>query len=95
MTAFTVFAIGLAILAWWVGKAGEVMRDPERRRLEERDDGVPWGRWGPYLSERQWGTVREDDSADGDGDTVPDGCDPCPEDNPDDSDGDNDGFIYR
>ncbi len=27
---------------------------------------MPWGRWGPYLSERQWGTVREDDSADGD-----------------------------
>jgi hypothetical protein len=43
-----------------------VQDDPERRRLEERDEGVPWGRWGPYLSERQWGTVREDDSADGD-----------------------------
>ena len=25
-----------------------------------------WKRWGPYLSERQWGTVREDYSADGD-----------------------------
>ena len=27
---------------------------------------VPWRRWGPYLSERQWGTVREDYSDDGD-----------------------------
>src|SRR5579885_1543632 len=35
--------------------------DPESRRLDEaRERGVPWRRWGPYLSERQWGTVRED-----------------------------------
>src|SRR6188472_1560948 len=27
---------------------------------------APWRRWGPYLSERQWGTVREDYSGDGD-----------------------------
>ena len=27
---------------------------------------VPWRRWGPYLSERQWGTVREDYSDSGD-----------------------------
>ncbi|MFI6492546.1 MGH1-like glycoside hydrolase domain-containing protein [Streptomyces sp. NPDC050564] len=40
--------------------------DAERRRLAEADDsGVPWRRWGPYLSERQWGTVREDYSPDG------------------------------
>ena len=26
---------------------------------------VPWKKWGPYLSERQWGTVREDYSPDG------------------------------
>jgi hypothetical protein len=33
----------------------------ERQRLAEADTGgVPWRRWGPYLSERQWGTVRED-----------------------------------
>ncbi len=33
----------------------------ERQRLDEADGrGVPWRRWGPYLSERQWGTVRED-----------------------------------
>ncbi len=38
----------------------------ERRRLAERDAGrVHWQRWGPYLSSRQWGTVREDYSADG------------------------------
>jgi hypothetical protein len=33
----------------------------ERQRLEEaRDNKAPWKKWGPYLSERQWGTVRED-----------------------------------
>jgi hypothetical protein len=38
----------------------------EQRRLEQaREESVPWKKWGPYLSERQWGTVREDDSADG------------------------------
>lgn len=40
--------------------------DAERRRLAEADAGTaPWRRWGPYLSERQWGTVREDYSPDG------------------------------
>jgi len=39
----------------------------EHKRLEEaRRDSVPWRKWGPYLSERQWGTVREDYSEDGD-----------------------------
>ena len=38
----------------------------ERRRLERGRDRAAWHRWGPYLSERQWGTVREDYSADGD-----------------------------
>lgn len=38
----------------------------ERRRLEEARRGVPWRRWGPYLAERAWGTVREDYSASGD-----------------------------
>ena len=39
----------------------------ERRRLLEVPHGrAPWRRWGPYLSERGWGTVREDYSADGD-----------------------------
>jgi hypothetical protein len=40
--------------------------DPESLRLEEdRQRKVNWKRWGPYVSERQWGTVREDYSADG------------------------------
>ena len=40
--------------------------DPERRRLAEvREQRAPWRKWGPYLSERQWGTVREDYSTDG------------------------------
>jgi hypothetical protein len=36
------------------------------RLAEARDRGVPWKQWGPYLSERQWGTVREDYSENGD-----------------------------
>ena len=33
----------------------------EEQRLEEsRERKLHWKRWGPYLSERQWGTVRED-----------------------------------
>lgn len=41
-------------------------RNPERARIEAaaRHD-EHWIRWGPYLSDRQWGTVREDYSADG------------------------------
>ena len=35
----------------------------EKSRLEATEAGVPWRKWGPYLSERQWGTVREDYSA--------------------------------
>jgi hypothetical protein len=38
----------------------------EQQRLAEvHERGVPWRKWGPYLSERQWGTVREDYSEDG------------------------------
>lgn len=38
----------------------------ENQRLDEaRDKKVPWKKWGPYLSERQWGTVREDYSEGG------------------------------
>ena len=38
----------------------------EHHRLEEaRTKQAPWKKWGPYLSERQWGTVREDYSEDG------------------------------
>jgi Glycosyl hydrolase family 63 C-terminal domain len=40
---------------------------PEHERLSAaRDASVAWRSWGPYLSERQWGTVREDTSNDGD-----------------------------
>jgi hypothetical protein len=39
----------------------------ERKRLlQYQDQKINWKLWGPYLSERQWGTVREDYSADGD-----------------------------
>ncbi|MEI6423044.1 MAG: glucosidase, partial [Lentisphaerota bacterium] len=39
----------------------------EQKRLNEaREAGIPWKKWGPYLSERQWGTVREDYSDNGD-----------------------------
>jgi hypothetical protein len=38
----------------------------EHQRLSENTPGVPpWRKWGPYVSERAWGTVREDYSADG------------------------------
>jgi hypothetical protein len=41
--------------------------DAESRRLaEDADRSKNWKRWGPYLAERQWATVREDYSADGD-----------------------------
>ncbi len=37
----------------------------ETRLAESRDRRTHWKRWGPYLADRQWGTVREDYSADG------------------------------
>ena len=39
------------------------MTKEELRLQEDRDRKANWKRWGPYLSERQWGTVREDYSA--------------------------------
>jgi hypothetical protein len=36
------------------------------RLTEDRDGRAAWKKWGPYLSERQWGTVREDYSDNGD-----------------------------
>ena len=49
------------------------MKRAERKRMRDAgrpEEGLesasPWYRWGPYLSERAWGTVREDYSADGD-----------------------------
>src|SRR5215472_14938563 len=40
--------------------------DAEHKRLEAARQGTAWSKWGPYLSERQWGTVREDYSHNGD-----------------------------
>ena len=43
------------------------MKTAEHLRLDEaRNRKAPWKAWGPYLSERQWGTVREDYSPNGD-----------------------------
>ncbi|MFD0796779.1 glucosidase [Maribacter chungangensis] len=43
------------------------IKNEEAKRLQEQDtDKKDWLKWGPYLSERQWGTVREDYSAHGD-----------------------------
>ena len=45
----------------------KIIEVAERKRLiEAREAGIPWKKWGPYLSERQWGTVREDYSPNGD-----------------------------
>src|SRR5215475_15089397 len=41
-------------------------REEERRLQEATSPDTPWKKWGPYLSERQWGTVREDYSETGD-----------------------------
>src|ERR687886_1337645 len=44
------------------------MASKEQERLREpyTTPVAPWRRWGPYVAERAWGTVREDYSADGD-----------------------------
>lgn len=42
------------------------MTEEEKRLEEARKGKAAWRTWGPYLSERQWGTVREDYSANGD-----------------------------
>jgi len=44
----------------------EGAKTAEATRLEACNQGAPWREWGPYLSERQWGTVREDYSGSGD-----------------------------
>ena len=41
------------------------MTAEQQRLAEANGQGTNWKKWGPYLSERQWGTVREDYSADG------------------------------
>src|SRR4029079_9007631 len=46
---------------------GQPTGTPEHQRLREANDqGVAWRKWGAYLSERQWGSVREDVSNSGD-----------------------------
>ncbi len=48
------------------GKAGGSPGEAETTRLREDSKRIAnWKRWGPYLADRQWGTVREDYSADG------------------------------
>jgi len=42
-----------------------VQTNEQKRLNDARESGIPWKKWGPYLSERQWGTVREDYSQDG------------------------------
>src|SRR5579872_3097301 len=46
-------------------KIGQNLMAEQSRLSEARENGVPWKLWGPYLSERQWGTVREDYSENG------------------------------
>jgi mannosylglycerate hydrolase MGH1-like protein/glycosyl hydrolase family 63 len=46
--------------------SSDPVKTAEEMRLDEAREGVPWKQWGPYLSERQWGTVREDYSENGD-----------------------------
>src|SRR6516162_9565155 len=48
-----------------VVRAWEMMTAEHLRLKEVRDRGIPWKKWGPYLSERAWGTVREDYSRSG------------------------------
>jgi hypothetical protein len=45
--------------------AKTTITNAEHGRLAGADSGAAWRRWGPYLSERAWGTVREDYSEDG------------------------------
>src|SRR6476659_3686462 len=47
------------------GQTGEGGAAESARLKEAREQGISWRKWGPYLSERQWGTVREDYSEDG------------------------------
>src|SRR2546430_3217439 len=46
--------------------AGDAMNAEATRLADATAGPTPWRKWGPYLSERQWGTVREDYSENGD-----------------------------
>src|SRR4051794_28871455 len=53
----------------YLSSKGRTMADQlaeEQRLAAASDDRTKWKFWGPYLSERQWGTVREDYSVNGD-----------------------------
>jgi hypothetical protein len=47
-------------------EAADVATAEQARLAEAKERSVAWYRWGPYLADRQWGTVREDYSAQGD-----------------------------
>src|SRR2546430_16562549 len=56
----------LRIFSSTVTRGRNTMSSTEHNRLQEaHENGHPWYCWGPYLSERQWGTVREDYSPGG------------------------------
>ena len=56
-----------SVVSWLTPTARLARQSAELTRLEAaREWDAPWRKWGPYLSERQWGTVREDYSQDGD-----------------------------
>ncbi len=50
----------------WFLLSWKPMTAEKQRLIEDRDKVKNWRQWGPYLAERQWGTVREDYSANGD-----------------------------
>ncbi|HEY5186332.1 MAG TPA: glucosidase [Actinomycetes bacterium] len=54
------------IMATKLGESPVPFTAEEGRRQAADEDSVPWRKWGPYLAERQWGTVREDYSTNGD-----------------------------
>jgi hypothetical protein len=61
------FTEGKSIMASTTTRASRFVDVTEQKRLNDaRESSVPWKKWGPYLSERQWGTVREDYSQNGD-----------------------------
>jgi len=54
------------VCSGWGERVSEDRDDPEHLRARGiTDDATGWRRWGPYLSDRSWGTVREDYSPDG------------------------------
>ena len=56
----------MTVVATTTSEEAAVPLTAEEKRLVEARAGVPWRQFGPYLSERQWGTVREDYSDNGD-----------------------------